>query len=482
MLRGFFAVSDAGVVRRMVVPFPGFVSMIAALLYGIVLMMPVQVARAQTPGGGNPNIAQLISRITSSKIAELGFSDAEQSVIAATYNAMSGVAAEAGEAAGAAVLGPWLAVLAALAAMAPTELGDDTLTTWQLNHNGSVIVGVKGSGGVIGGHWQYYEVWLKSQPVTVSSQYVIVDFANLADAAAAFAKNQSDWNDAEFNTYSSSQAPGTYPDVHVTFAGTCDDSTSNVVCYFNGHDTKGVVADTANSRTAFATGMNGTPASLDPGGEYQPGTSMSVADAIAAIPQADLAKPVSPDVMAALVNGLWQQAAAQPGYQGIPYPASDPVTAADVAPIETATTTGWPTVGTLAAPVTAPTGGGNPYAIPVGTGSPTGGTDPASSPSGTSPPDTTALCTEFPSIIACQSPGSATAPDLASSSGSVSVTPVTVGSSDGVCPAPVSVSVLGMDLSFSYQAECDFMSRARPFVLAMCGIIAALVFGAGLKS
>lgn len=482
MMRGFCAVSYAGVSRWTVVPFPGFVSMVAALLYGIVLMMPVQVARAQTAGGGNANIAQLISRIESAKIAELGFSDAEQSVIAATYNAMSGVAAEAGGVAGAA----WLSVLGTVAGAAalmltPTELGDDTLTTWQLNHDGSVTVAVKGSGGVIGGHWQYYEVWLKSEPVTASSQYVIVDFANLADAAVAFANNENEWDDAEFNTYSSSQAPGTYPDIHVTFVGTCDDSTSNVTCDFSGHDTKGTMPDPATGAAAFATGKNGTPASLDPGGEYQAGKSMSLADAIAAIPQADLAKPVSPDVMADLVNGLWEQAAAQPGYQGIPYPATNPVTAADVAPIETATTS-WPTVGGLAAPVTAPTGGGNPYAIPVGTGSPTGGTDPASSPSGTSPPDTTALCTEFPSIIACQSPGSATAPDLPSSSGSVSVTPVAVGSADGVCPAPVSVSVLGMSLSFSYQAECDFMSRARPFVLAMCGIIAALVFGAGLKS
>jgi hypothetical protein len=46
----------------------------------------------------------------------------------------------------------------------------------------------------------------------------------------------------------------------------------------------------------------------------------------------------------------------------------------------------------------------------------------------------------------------------------------------------VTASVLGYELSFSYQSECDFMTRVRPFVLAACGIIAALIFGTGLKS
>jgi hypothetical protein len=64
---------------------------------------------------------------------------------------------------------------------------------------------------------------------------------------------------------------------------------------------------------------------------------------------------------------------------------------------------------------------------------------------------------------------------------SLSLVPVG-GPSNPVCPLPASVNVLGYTLTFSYQPQCDFMVRVKPFLLAMCGVIAAGIFIAGLKS
>lgn len=489
-MRGF-----AGVPRRAVVPFPCFVAMVWALLCGIFVMMPVQVVRAQTAGGGNSVIAQLISKGTALKLAELGFTDAEQSTIAATYAAMS-------EAAAASAASSWLGlvgkIVGPLGLMAvSTDLGDDTLTAWALSHAGLVTVLSKGGAANVGGHWQFYELNVYTDPLnsdpTIANQMKLEDFASLADAAATFAKTWSDHDDYEkrtFGTCPAGQTCGPYGDIHTQFLGPCDESRvtasyQNVGCVMSSHDLDGVTPD-QTGMNYFAQGMNGTPSNLQPPGAYAASLApppMSVDAAIAAIPAADLAKPLSPQVVADLANALWEQASEQPGYQGVPYPSTAPITSGDITTANGPdTAAGWPSVGTAVAPVTAPTGGGNPYAIPVTTGSPTGGTGPASGASGTSPSNAPGLCDEFPSIIACQTPGSASAPDLPSSSGSVSVSPVTVGASDGVCPSPVSVSVFGNDISFSYQTECDFMTRVRPFLLAMCGIIAALVFGAGLKS
>jgi hypothetical protein len=48
------------------------------------------------------------------------------------------------------------------------------------------------------------------------------------------------------------------------------------------------------------------------------------------IPAADLDKPLNPAIIAAMANRLWEQAASQPGYDGIPYPYSNPITADEV--------------------------------------------------------------------------------------------------------------------------------------------------------
>ncbi|RRW91045.1 hypothetical protein EGJ54_21635 [Pandoraea apista] len=86
----------------------------------------------------------------------------------------------------------------------------------------------------------------------------------------------------------------------------------------------------------------------------------SLPDAIAAVPKEELARPVTPDVLAMLVNGLWQKAAAQPGYKGLPYSYADPVTPAQVRTWQQAHPDQSATVADLLAPVANPSTGLTP--------------------------------------------------------------------------------------------------------------------------
>lgn len=72
------------------------------------------------------------------------------------------------------------------------------------------------------------------------------------------------------------------------------------------------------------------------------------------VPQADMSLPASPQLLAQAVNNAWQRAAAQPGYQGMPFIASDPVTAADVSAWQSASPASYPTVGDMLSPAVNP--------------------------------------------------------------------------------------------------------------------------------
>ncbi len=97
--------------------------------------------------------------------------------------------------------------------------------------------------------------------------------------------------------------------------------------------------------------------------------------AIDALTDAEKAKPLNPDLLAASANLVWQKASAAPGYDGIPYSPADPITSADALKWKNANQTTYPTVGDFVAPQPAANA---PWSMPV---SPTATThDPAAKP------------------------------------------------------------------------------------------------------
>lgn len=99
-----------------------------------------------------------------------------------------------------------------------------------------------------------------------------------------------------------------------------------------------------------------------PGDAIRP--SLSPGDAIKGLPESELSKKLNPMLLAALANRAWQQAAQQPGYDGLPYPQSNPITSTEAARWAQAHPEYWPTVRDFVRPNPVTTGNPNPWALP----------------------------------------------------------------------------------------------------------------------
>ncbi|WP_429411131.1 virulence factor TspB C-terminal domain-related protein [Paraburkholderia sp. GAS82] len=250
-----------------------------------------------------------------------------------------------------------------------------------------------------------------------------------------------------------------------------------------------------------------------------PFTGMAtVGGAVADTPSSELTEGVAPQTTADMVNALWQQAAAKPGYAGLPYPSTDPITPSDVSTWESDNSSFAPDVGddlgvgsgvgsqgnsgssssvgslpssgqasdgtgpatsSGTAPGTTTTGVTTMPTGSTGTGTGTGSTG-ASGTSTSS--DTADLCAEDPTASACATLGTATAGTLPSSSVSISLSPWSIGPTNGTCPAPVSFVVFGQTLTIDYTPICTFAADVNPIVVAVCGFAAAFIIVMGFKS
>jgi hypothetical protein len=113
-------------------------------------------------------------------------------------------------------------------------------------------------------------------------------------------------------------------------------------------------------------------------------TAATLQTAINDLPAADKTKPLNPAVIAALADQIWKNAASQPGYDGLPYVATDPISAPDAASWQQANPNSWPTVSDFVNPQATPSGGtsASPYLLP-NTSSPVSTYNPTSQTSTT---------------------------------------------------------------------------------------------------
>jgi hypothetical protein len=111
---------------------------------------------------------------------------------------------------------------------------------------------------------------------------------------------------------------------------------------------------------------------------------MTTEQAYAQMTPAEKATPLTATELAPLIDQIWRTAAAQPGYQGVPYSYSNPVSTSDVSAWQQANPSVQPTVGDLFQPQTNATStdvSTNPWSMT----SPTAQTQPTSPTSPTSP-------------------------------------------------------------------------------------------------
>ena len=94
------------------------------------------------------------------------------------------------------------------------------------------------------------------------------------------------------------------------------------------------------------------------------------------LPASDLDKRLNPTVIAGLANAAWKNAASQPGYDGLPYPQSNPVTSAEVSTWEQANPNYSPSVRDFTSPMSASPA--TNYSLPINPSAAT--TTPATTP------------------------------------------------------------------------------------------------------
>lgn len=117
---------------------------------------------------------------------------------------------------------------------------------------------------------------------------------------------------------------------------------------------------------------------VSPGTGVKPLSSTSLNTIYPSIGASAAAEPVPDATLAKLVDQAWKNAAAQPGYEGLPYTAVNPVTAAEVQPWTAANPQAVPKIADLLTPASNP----NTQAVPI---SPTVtvGTSPTPTPTPT---------------------------------------------------------------------------------------------------
>lgn len=313
----------------------------AVLLYGVVYTAPHEVAYAQTSGA--PGMMPAISALVGAAAAAEGFV-ANDPRIAATVAAIgataAGFASSLAAAAGSAVSAvPWVAVatsagLGALLAGVPTTLGNDTLTAWKINSDGTVTTQKSSSSADPfpaltdgGAAWCVYSVC-----------------GSTADAAAqAYAQHQN-----------ASGAGYTWVFDKCTLQGSTSSS-----CSFNLLDkTSGSMVTSSSvgpglaaapwSGTACSSGMLDDTACMSyvPPPPPPPVTG-SPTSAAAGTSSSDAADTLNPVMLADTVNALWLDAAQGSGYNGLPYPVNAPILPAQAGTIETELGSSAPTVGSF---------------------------------------------------------------------------------------------------------------------------------------
>jgi hypothetical protein len=94
-------------------------------------------------------------------------------------------------------------------------------------------------------------------------------------------------------------------------------------------------------------------------------TAQSLQQAVTALPETEKVKPLNPQLVATTANTLWQHAATQPGYAGVPYPVSNPISTVEATAWQQANPTAWPTVGDYVTPRPTTTTTPSPWALPL---------------------------------------------------------------------------------------------------------------------
>lgn len=201
--------------------------------------------------------------------------------------------------------------------------------------------------------------------------------------------------------------------------------------------------------------------------------AQDIQTAVNAIPGLDMAAPLNPQVMAETLNKAWEEAAAQPGYTGLPFDYTKPITATEVQTWATEHPDVYPKVEDWVKPQD-PTK--NPWTIPnteapVDIYDPDKATKPGTNPAGASqaqvnlgpdPGIPSPQMEDIPTAQAIMKPILDLLPDLKN---------FKAPAAGGVCPKP---SFDAFEHSFTIDKHCDLAEQNRAAIKAGMMLIFSL--------
>lgn len=294
-----------------------------AVFFTLNAVQQAQALRMPFPGKVN----NLMVRVVQQRAARMGLNAADPR-IAATVAGMGSAATD-------------LAVSVAIGAVAGTPIG------WA-----GIFLGAIAVAGVT-----YYMARGNEVSVQKNADGTISPLTGLNGGTTLFTGQQAYWDSAT-DCWGSSAEGAAMCFLQKFWAGndaklkTCNDNGSlTVQCTYtlgNNTNTVGINKRTYNGPVC-ASGVSSNGACRDaPVVEPTKVHPLLVADGLL---DSDTTKPVSPSMMADTANRLWQDATTKPGYAGLPYSMTDPVTAEEVDKIRQTVPDAWPSVGDLTAPV-----------------------------------------------------------------------------------------------------------------------------------
>jgi len=200
--------------------------------------------------------------------------------------------------------------------------------------------------------------------------------------------------------------------------------------------------------------------------------SYSMNDAVNMLPSSEADQQVNPQIISAIADALWQKASQQPGYNGVPYPVSNPITAGDATTAKQGASS-WPTVRDL---VTASANSSTDFTVSTGssTGTGTGSGTGTGTGTGTTTIQVTVNLGPDPGIASPTLESTPTMPQILGPILSLfsDVRAFQVPSHQGVCPRP---TFAAFGRSFTIAAHCTLIEQQRSVIAGFMAVVWVLI-------
>lgn len=304
------------------------------------------MVRAQTVGTdpAYANMQRAIGGIIQSAGASRGYVPSDPRTYKTMYRVGGKIVAGVAAAGSAILIGgtapAWGTALAMAALSAgvyyAVDIGIDALVKWAFNEDGSIDMTASGIGLSSTALNGSVQSWASSHPLPEGQFYSF--------SSSPFSCTPSPIGHSTCCSHQPTEPGQYYVSLGVNGYGCTN---------WNGSFYDGSLVSTANGICPGGGSSTGW-ATCTPPSEMQTIAYPGIDQASSALTSANLSEQVSPQVLALLVNEYWRQAAAEPGYDGIPYPAGNPVTTSEVQTWMAANPGSVPTVQSLVTPVANP--------------------------------------------------------------------------------------------------------------------------------